>query len=220
MPKLNKWSESYVDQFLRLRCASDVLNCAGTLNAASKEISEAMAIITRIRGYVLAHKMECGLLDLCAGNSLVSVLAIHLLPLAHAWSVDIKPRLRNVPQRFTVVEADISAPWFTAATEIAAASLPLIIVSSHPCRDLARTVIGTYLAMSQARMLVMLPCCVGKRTGKLTGRQRWVEKFGRYEAWAYELACLAGGDYVMDQRCLSPCRAVVTAQKREDGSPQ
>ncbi len=102
----------YLEQFLSLNCSGDVLNACLPINNPSKEITEAMAMIRQIKPIVLANKMRFALIDLCAGNALTSIIAVHLLPIKGALAIDLKPVQRphreNV-KRFVYLKGDIYA---------------------------------------------------------------------------------------------------------------
>ncbi len=84
-----KVSSRYVDEFLSLNCAPDVLGAVGPINNPSKEISEAMAVIRRLRPIVLKEGSVSlvGMLEFCAGNALTSVLACHLSRGLRQWQL-------------------------------------------------------------------------------------------------------------------------------------
>ena len=86
---------SYVKQFMALRCAGDVLDACGPFKNGEKEINESMAVLQRVRRIVLAEPMKYTLVDLCSGNALTPVLAVHYLPIVKAYAVDINPHERR-----------------------------------------------------------------------------------------------------------------------------
>ena len=91
-----KIMNKYLNHFLSLKCSSDVLEVVNPLgNKAAKEITESMAVIKHIKRIAIAEKHKYGLLDLCAGNALTSVLAVHLLPIKGAIAVDKRVRNRK-----------------------------------------------------------------------------------------------------------------------------
>ena len=47
---------SYLDEFLSLRCAPDVLEAVYPLRRPEKEISESMALVTAARSKLLKHE--------------------------------------------------------------------------------------------------------------------------------------------------------------------
>lgn len=196
----------YLAQFHKLRCRGDVLNVVNPIgNAAAKEITESMAIIKRIKPIALAKPMQNRLWDLCAGNALTSVLAVHLLPIQSAVAVDLRERKRNwgSAKRFEYVQADIHELTTTAFCSID------IIISVHPCGGLAERVIELYMR-SAARHLIMMPCC----HGSFKKNQFLIENLGTYATWCLHLAGLCGGNLAKDENCLSPKNIVVTASKQ------
>jgi len=208
-------SNRYVSEFLQLKCAGDVLQCVGPMKKADKEISESMAVIHRLRAITLAEPMRYGLVDLCCGNALASVTAVHLLPVKWAIAVDKRPRkMGRVPDRFERVKADIVkhpedvlvAIGFDRARE------PFIVVSIHPCQGLADAVIEIYNDLGGARHLIMMPCCVGPHVPLPA-----FMGVGRYREWCWRLYEKAHGkgNGVADENVMSPANIVIT--KRKDG---
>ena len=203
---------SYTCEFLSLKCAGDVLNIVNPMAKAEKEITESMAIIKKLRPIALSAPMKYALIDLCAGNALTSVLAIHLLPFNSAIAVDKRRRNRkwdNV-RRFNYKQADIyTAPYY----EYAPNDTESVIIASHACGDLARKIIEIYNDYPLCKHLVMLPCCVGKF--ELNMPQIFSKKLGKYLLWCHELWLSAKGhvSIAKDDKCLSPCNIVITAHK-------
>lgn len=108
------YQKTYLDQFLSLKCAGDVLNVIAPIQKAQKEISESMAIIHRLRSIALKNPMKSILLDICAGNALTSVIAAHLLPFKKVIAIDIKKRIRrwDSVRRFVYWQTDINDDKF------------------------------------------------------------------------------------------------------------
>ena len=128
-------SSQYVDEFMKLKCSSDVLSVVNPLgNKASKEITESMGIIKKLRKIVIKDPMKYTLYDLCAGNALTSVIASFLLPVKESIAIDVKWRKRrwHLAKRFTYLEYDI---YDLASSFIEENS---IIIAVHPCGNLAR----------------------------------------------------------------------------------
>jgi len=206
----------FLDQFLRLKCAGDVWNAVAPVREPAKEISEAMAIIKRVKRLALNKPNHYALVDLCSGNALVPVIAAHLLPVVQAVAVDIAPRSRptlaNV-RGFRYIHTDISR--LDVALGIHDDGLwqhRLIITACHPCGNLAQHVIRAYKRLGNADALCMMPCCQDSAY-KHAMPAAAVKKLGKYEAWAYYLAQQAGGTYWIESQCLSPCNAIVWAEK-------
>jgi hypothetical protein len=209
----NKYKErekqSYVSEFLAMKCSGDVLNAVTPLNNAEKEISESMAIIKRLRSIVLAEPMKYKVLDLCAGNALTSVLAVHLLPIKEAIAVDIKPRERlgyQAVKRFTYVTGDIREHHSMAFPD---SHKDIIIISSHPCK-LARRIIEIYNKTS-AKAMIIIPCCEGPL--KRQYPQILKEKMGAYIQWCFDLALDCEGSLTVDKKIISPKNCVIVAKR-------
>jgi hypothetical protein len=70
-----------MDQFLRLRCAGDVLESIQPATGDIEcKINEAMALIATIRPFVLREPNKWKVLDISAGPPITGVIAAHLLP--------------------------------------------------------------------------------------------------------------------------------------------
>jgi hypothetical protein len=212
--------QGYVNEFLGLNCAGDVLNVVNPLGPkAKKEISESMAVIRVLRGITLKRPMELQVIDLCAGNALTSVLAVHLLPVKAAVAVDRRKRARrwSAVKRFKYVTSTIK--------DYQLVCVPSVIIAVHPCKT-AVEVIEYFRLCKYAEYLIMMPCCEGginKNKKRFTRLE--MEKFGRYEQWCMYLAEICRYqtdqlgpplevDVFQDKRVLSPCNIVITARKK------
>ena len=202
--------------FLSLRCAPDVLGVCGPMKGASKEITEALTVTSRMRKWVLKTPMQYGMVDLCAGNALSSVLAVMYLPIAWATAVDKKPRKRNwgKVERFNYITKDI---YDESVLDLIGEKT--ILTSIHPCKKAAMRVVEIY-NQSKAPYLIMVPCCVQRDA---VDRERVPtiirEKFGTHEQWAYILASKVKDSEVnimQDNYCLSPRNMVITAVRKGD----
>lgn len=100
MPKLREVNRRlYLEQFLGFRCAGDVLNAVGPMKEGPVAISQAVALFRAIRPEVMRKPNEYQLVELCAGNAIASVLAIHTLPLKHAFAYNARePKLAEFKQ--------------------------------------------------------------------------------------------------------------------------
>jgi len=197
---------TYLKEFLALRCAGDVLNATHPVSKAAKEITEAMAVVKRLKSWAIQHPMELILWDLCAGNALTGILAAYLLPFKRVIAVDRKRRKRQGYQnvrRWEYRECDVSE----ILPEIDSNS---ILVASHPCGQAAIDICMLY-AETDARAMAILPCCVGKLQGKFTALEH--NRFSRYEQWCLGLARLVGGNCKRDNHVASPANILVWATK-------
>jgi len=200
--------QNYVDEFLSLRCAGDVLNVCNPILNARKEISESMALIKKIKPLIIPHKGKYNILDLCAGNALTSVLAVHLLPISNAIAIDkrVRDRQWDKVKRFHYVFGDIyNNSHFRFFKDII--DKDTIIVSSHPCGELARQIIKIYKE-SNAKALFIMPCCEGKLHRKYPNFIR--TKIGRDGIWCWDLAQDIGAKLSKDNRCLSPKNIILS----------
>lgn len=208
--------QTYVDEFLSMKCCGDVLNVCNPIGKnARKEITETMALIKRVKPLTLHDKGKYNVLDLCAGNALTSVLAVHLLPVDYAIAIDKRPRDRqwNHVKRFQYKLIDIyDIEWNTpGAIQKRFINKDTIIVSSHPCGELARRIVSIY-KQSNAKALFMLPCCYGKLHRKYP--QELFTKMGHDWVWCYDLAQDIGAKLTKDVKCISP-RNIMLSDVRE-----
>lgn len=207
---------SYLDEFLSLRCAPDVLEAVHPLRRPEKEISESMALVTAIRGRLLASRPVTGtvsvntpgmtLLDLCAGNALTGVIVAHLFRGTQVVAVDKREHIRdgfvNV-RNFSYWQRDINAleewaEWPAMST---------VVVASHACGKLSEAIID--LCMKRGAPMAIIPCCL--RRSRLPDWTDGIAKEkGKYFAWLTYLAQRCGGRFRIDGKCLSPCNGVVT----------
>ncbi len=200
----------YVDYFFDLRCSSDVMRAAYPIgNNPSKEISESMSVIRKLKKIILDdEKNKYTLYDLCAGNALTSVIAAHLLPIKESVAINKIPRDRkwDYANKFSYEVEDInnlSPDYFVDDS---------IIVGVHACRNLSRKIIDLYKE-SRAKHLVIMPCCEENVSKKYRSLEKIV---GKYVAWSFELALEANGKLEIDKFVLSPKNALITASKNNN----
>lgn len=150
-------SLKYIDRLLSKKCAGDVLGIVGPMNHSGKEISEAMAIIERIKLLTIASPMKYTVVDLCSGNALLPVISASSLPTRHNYAVDLRPRKRpwDKVRRFTYYTADIHSIDFLGF--LALIDGPVILTSVHPCKSLAQRAVELYRSMDQVEHLTMMP---------------------------------------------------------------
>lgn len=205
---------NYVKRFLSFRCAGDVLNVVNPVQEIEKEITEAMAMVMRIRKIVLKYDFHYSLVDICAGNALSSVLAAHLFKMKYVRAFDNKLRKRNwsAVSRFDYYVKDVyRQKWENLL-------FPHTIISSiHPCGQLAEQIVQIY-NNSKARYLFLMPCC-NSRWGKpgsthnIGGLEPTEEQ--RYEYWCVSLAqrCYGKVTISRDYSIKSPKNIIIKAEK-------
>jgi len=178
-----------------------------------KELTEAMGVLRHVQKIVLRDKeRQFLLLDLCAGNALASVLAVHLFQNVSAIAVDKLPRERNweFANRFQYVTRDVYLPLFPLFDD-----RDTIVIGVHACGGLSKEIVQKFLVCPQIRHMVLLPCC----SGTLPSMPALLhEKLDRYEQWAYALYLLTkergkGHTIARDRFIQSPKNIVVTAHK-------
>lgn len=201
--KMNK----YVEEFLKLKSSGDILNVCNPITKAEKEITESMAVIKELRSIALSAPMDYDLYDLCAGNALTSVIASFLLPFHTVTAIDKHKRKRKweAVQRFRYLEQDITKSDFWKAPNS-------IFIGVHTCGNLAKTIINRYND-SDAKYLILMPCCVGQIETGLPDFFR--EKLGKYNIWTWELSRLVKGKVRIkhDTNIISPCNNLIIATK-------
>ena len=218
----------YLEQFFSLKCAGDVLNAVAPVTNGAKEITEAMSAVRALKPIMLHEPMKYGLLDLCAGNALGSILAVHVLPVRWAVAVDKTPRARHheIVKRFEYVEGDVTDLDSLddarlrlhreggARDLLLSAVPPFTILAIHACSGTAKRIVELYKLIPSAKALVMIPCCGGAMTGEGKAlRLALPGKVTAYEAWCWELARMAGGSLRFDTGSQSPCNGVIVARK-------
>ncbi len=205
----------YVDQFLALNCAGDVLNAVGKINKPEKEISESMAIVKHLKEIVLKEPNRYEIFDLCAGNALTSILIAHLLPVGMCFAVDKEKRLNGN-------YGNVSGFMYLDPIELSELKIDqvagkehkdIILISVHPCQA-AREIVHIY-NNGNFKALIMMPCCEGVNEELVS--DPWLSKrMNRYDRWTYSLACSiekieSKVKIYTNRYCLSPKCNVITA---------
>lgn len=203
----------YMNEFLSLRSAPDILGTVGNLgNKPEKEISEAWAVIKKLRKIVLKEPDTYQLIDLCSGNALVPVIAAHLLPITNSIAVDKLPRKRNWSnaRNFEYLEMDIkNIPYSTFTGK------PTIITAVHCCRDKAETVINMFNEITWIKHMILMPCCIGSLNSPIL---RFIKDQANSDlAWVTKLAMMCKGklNISKDNHCLSPKNYIIIAKKEK-----
>jgi len=197
----------YMQSFMKLRCAGDVLNSMPRLSNAEKEITESMAVIKHLKQIVLPDPMKYSVIDMCAGNALTSVIAVHMLPVLCATAIDKKKRHGDYDRvkRFEYIEGDIKDCGKIDSNDI--------IIAVHPCKT-AIDIVDMF-NQSDAKALIMVPCCKGETY--LSGKSWLKDKLGSYNSWTYYLALELSStescwwNIYTDNDILSPCNNVIVA---------
>ncbi len=202
----------YIDDFLALKCSSDVLSVVSPLgHKAEKEISETMAVIKHLKPIALSNKMQIALWDLCAGNALTSVLAAHLLPFTYTRAVDKQHRKRDWEKvrNFEYREGNIFL--YNPIPLL----YPSVICAVHPCDNLAIRVVDIYNKTKTAKHLVLMPCCHGHIKSSITIGEHLSSTITKYMKWCLALAerCVGKVSIDIDEKCLSPKNIIIVAHK-------
>jgi len=200
----------YLSQFLQFKCAGDVINAVTPVQKMGKEITEAMAIRKQLRKIVLPEPMKYTVLDLCAGNGLAGILSVFTLPVKHCTAFDKAKRGRpgfKAVERWKYIQADIYDYVFGTYPDS-------IIISSHPCGELAKKIIGIYNRGKEIKALILIPCCLPSEKG-FGHPHLLMDKFSPYDQWSIYLyqQCRGKKQCVKDTHILSPANNVIYAVK-------
>ena len=200
----------YVDDFLTIKSAPDILGTVGYLgNKPGKEISEAWAIIKRLRNETLNHAGDYQLVDLCSGNALVPVIAAHLLPVTHSFAVDKLERKRNWSnaRNFTYIQSDINDLLPSLFNK------PTILTGVHCCSSAAAKVIKIFNSNENIKHMLLMTCCIGNLDSPIL--QFIKGEANRDVAWVTKLALQCKGKVRIsrDKYVLSPKNFIISAWK-------
>ena len=200
-------SNQYLDKFAGLKCAADVLDATRPINKEDKEITEAMAVVKVLRKFTLKHPGRFTIIDLCAGNALVSVIAAHLLPVKKCIAIDIadRPRPYDRVNNFQYLQADIMTP--TLPQWLCMQGSSVILVATHPCSYRASRIIDVYNSTPNAVGLVMVPCC----SGYYPEKRHLEHTFGGYTSWCLWLwkQLPPNAKFKIDTHILSPKNCIL-----------
>ena len=205
----------YLRQFLELKCSGDVINSVFPIRETTKEISESMSIVKRIKKILVLNPNIYTVFDLCAGNCLTSSLVAHLFKIKHVYAIDKAERHRDgfsKIRNFSYLKTDILQNK-DLLIKIIHKSSPAIIISVHPCCDLAQHIIDIY-KRSNADYLCLMPCCHGRL---LENYPTFVEnKLSKYELWCLDLCKQMKGSGNIDKHCLSEKNIVIISSRKND----
>lgn len=201
----------YVSEFLSLRCATDIIGISYPVQRMPKEISEAMAMVRRVRSWALNDPNTYALVDLCSGNGLVPLLTAFTLPIKHNYAVDSKPRDRewDKVRKFSYIHGDIYSNHIQELIENAGDKV--ILTSCHACKNLASRVVELYQECKNVKKLVLMPCCVGKLPFNVSDDM--LKQMGRDNLWALYLNQMAEGRLTKDDAAMSPKNRIIVASK-------
>ena len=200
---------SYIDQFLSLNCATDILEILRPIQKVEKEISEAMAIISHVRKIALKNPGRFEHIDLCSGNAIIPTISAFLFPVIYSYAVDKRQRKRDWDKirKFCYVISNISEMSVLPGTH------PKIVTACHACTNTAVESILLFRRDDLAKYLILLPCCEGVGADSVpdvlvsTKYKRWCE-FLRLQ-----LLDFATVKAFQDERILSPKNILLVAEK-------
>lgn len=206
----------YVDEFYNLNCCPEILEIVKPVQNLNKEITESMAMIKQLRKIVLKNKQyNYQIYDFCAGNALTSIIASFLFKNVHCYAIDIRPRKRdwNKVANFEYINSDIKKDDWSHKIAMLRVNFPLtktIIMSVHPCRDLAERIVSIY-NLSKSDYMVLMPCCNGKTQG-YSLPEVLLAKIGKYMMWTLYLQNKIhnkNSKLYIDKFCISPKNAII-----------
>lgn len=209
--------KTYIDKFLNFKCCPDVLGICSPIEKFHKEITESMSILEKLRSLTLEQQMKYNIVDLCAGNALTSVLIQHILPVTNSIAIDIRERNRkwHKVRKFEYINLNIhDDKIFDMIDENS------IIISIHPCSQLAKRCIEIF-NNSEAKKLVLMPCCKGGYTKEFFQKYKNFIKFipkNAYVYWSLFLSSLINEEYnptiSRDNHCLSDKNIIIEATRK------
>jgi len=209
---------NYVDQFFRWNCKDDIMRVIPNFGSKPmKEITEAMAIRNMVSEIVIKekNKMKYGIIDLCAGVGLAGIFCVYTLPVTEVIGIDIKKRAKNdysKIKRYGFFEINIYNNSFINI------SIPIILVSVHPCKKLAEKVIDIYCKNDNIEYLFLMPCC----NDNSKSYDSFIEsKLGKYVDWCYYLKerIINNSKSIIkikeDIKIMSPKNIIISARKEK-----
>ena len=203
---------SAVNYFLELKCAGDVLNSIYPFLNPEKEITESMAIIKKLKKTMITNPNKYTIFDFCAGNCLTSSLIAHLFKPKYVFAIDKEERDRpnfNKIKNFNYLKKDFVEEK-NSIIDFIKLNNPSIIVSVHPCSELAQTIIDIY-NKTKADYLFLMPCCEGKTIFEYPTFLR--NKLSTYELWCLDLCNLSKGNASVDHQCRSNKNIIIATSK-------
>lgn len=155
----------YINKFLNLKCASDIISITQPLKVWDKEISEAYSIYESIKDLLEENPKEKFIhVDLCSGNALTPIMSAFLLKqIKYSYAIDKNKRIRDFYKikSFTYHNVNIhNLESLDSLKKIR--NKNIIITAIHPCKNLAKQVIEIYNNTTGPKYLFLMPCCVGK----------------------------------------------------------
>lgn len=208
----------YIEEFYDLKCSSDILDILMPIQRIDKEITESMAMVKILRKIVLKRKdFQYQIFDFCAGNALTSTIACFLFKnVVSCFAIDSLAREREWSRikNFQYLNSDIRKDDWALMVKTFREIHPhtkTIIMSVHPCIDLAETVLSIHRE-SKSDYLILMPCCQGKTAG-YSIPEVIVRKIGKYLRWCLYLQNKIEKDsrLYIDNHCISPKNAIIAS---------
>jgi hypothetical protein len=205
-------SNKYLNEFYKLRCHKDILNVISPVLSLEKEITEGYSILKIIRKIITnnpAQKFQ--IVDLCAGNAIGSILSLFIYqPIEFVYAIDKIERIRkwNLIKNFSYIFLDIYSDKIYDYIKD-----NTILISIHPCRELARRIIQIYKE-SKSSNLILIPCCDSKINIENNNPLKFLKStLSTYEFWCYILAAEINGKMKKDKHILSPKNIIIWGSK-------
>lgn len=148
----------YVEEFLSLRCAPDILAVAKIKKDVEKEITEAMSLRKYVKNIVLNKPDQFTHIDLCSGNALLPLLTTYTLPVKEAVAIDIRRQSRDFSKvrNFTYVQGDL---YSEAIKNLIRNKEKVILTAVHPCKHASQVI--EYYDFPNVVAVIVIPCCTG-----------------------------------------------------------
>ncbi|NPB06374.1 MAG: methyltransferase [Aquificae bacterium] len=187
-------------------------------NTFWKEITEAYAVRSRLKGYLIKDP-EFTVVDVGCGKGFLSTFVALMHPRSRVIALDIDEsadrthfeRLKNVEFK----RVDIMSEEFERV--IREAGPKVLMAGIHLCTDLAVRFLEVFKRSPNVKAAVLMPCCVGEFP-----RERYrllIDEGKLYEAWCLHLANLLGPEFkvktVRDENVLSPKNVILHAERQE-----
>jgi len=205
----------YIEQFLNMKCAGDVIGIVGKQKNYQKEITEAMSLRKHVKDVVLKeeNKDKFVVIDTCSGNALVPILCAFSLPIQKAYATDIRERDRpwSKVNKFEYKTLDI---FDKEIENLIKQYSDVILTSSHPCGKLAKRTVELYSNFEQVKYMFVMPCCVNKIPQDMFKvPQLILDKLTGYEKWCLYLQGLVGySELTRDPHVMSQKNCIISAK--------
>ena len=194
----------YVEHFLKLNCAGDVLNSVSPMKRPEQHITEAMAILKRLRPIVLAEPNKFKIVEVTSGNGLASVVALHLFPIVSATIFSTKAPNRLIER---VKNLTYYNRRFKYDTDKDLVDKNTIIIMSGCILSQDAEIVDAYLENESSGQFIAIP-----ENGHFVEEDHLINKcMGKYAATCMHIRNILGGKMTQDRYILGPRNIVIVA---------